>query len=236
MAECIRSTDLLLIPGMMCDARMWQAQIDALSNQIRIHPCEMVGDSVKKIAEQILASAPDSFALAGLSMGAIVSFEIWRQAPKRVERMALMDTNFRADTAERKQLRNRQIEQVAAGGLEEILRDELKPNYLAQLHRNDMELLDRVLEMGMSLGEQAFFEQSVALRDRPDSSATLASIDCPVVTICGDEDQLCPVSLHREMTEKIGGAELHIVDHCGHLSTMEQPQEVNKILVDWLRS
>jgi pimeloyl-ACP methyl ester carboxylesterase len=169
-----------------------------------------------------------------LSMGGIVALEMWRQAPQRIERLALLDTNYRADTPQRRQLRNQQITRAAKGELENILRNELKPNYLARLHRNNTPLLDEVLAMGIELGESVFIEQSAALRDRPDSTLTLATIECPTLVLCGDEDQLCPVELHRSMAQRITGAHLDVIENCGHLSTLEQPAAVNQAMYAWL--
>lgn len=235
MVDCIRSTNLLLIPGMMCDERLWRHQLRALSTEIRVQVCSMVGArSIAEIATRILAAAPQKFALAGLSMGAIVAFEMWRQAPDRIERMALLDTNSAADAPERFAIRNRQIKQVQAGQLSQILSDELKPNYLAEVNKTDTALLEEVLQMGMDLGQDCFVEQSIALRDRADSTPTLATITCPVTIICGKEDQLCSVSLHEDMAAEIPRATLNVIEDCGHLSTLEQPEAVNKILRQWL--
>ena len=237
MADCIRSTNIVFVPGMMCDRRLWRHQAEALAPDYQIHFAQMAeGSSIEAIAGAVLAAAPPSFALAGLSMGAIVAFEMWRQAPERIERMALLDTNHQADAPERYLVRKRQIEQVQAGQLETVLKDELKPNYLAQIHKNNSQLLEEVLAMGMDLGADVFVRQSIALRDRMDSSATLATITCPVSIICGDEDRLCTVSLHEAMAVAIPHAELKVVQHCGHLSTLEQPLAVNSALTHWLQS
>ena len=123
---------------------------------------------------------------------------------------------------------------VAAGALGQVLQDELKPNYLADCHSDNLTLLDEVLFMGMSLGAEVFQRQSVALRDRPDSAATLATITCPTLVLCGEEDQLCPPDLHREMVSAIPAATLEIISSCGHLSTMEQPDQVSAALGRWL--
>lgn len=233
--DCIRSTDLLLLPGMMCDAQLWAAQLQALGS----HCAVTVGDitaaeTVEDIAAQVLDAAPPSFALAGLSMGGIVALEMWRQAPHRIERLAMLDSNFRADPPERQQLRDRQMAEVTAGGLVRVLREELKPNYLAQCHRGNTALLDEVLSMGLALGAEVFRRQSLALRDRPDSTATLPTITCPALVLCGDEDGLCPPELHREMAGAIPSASLDIIAECGHLSAMEQPDAVNTAMLRWL--
>jgi pimeloyl-ACP methyl ester carboxylesterase len=235
MADCIRSTDLLLLPGMMCDETLWAPQIAALQGSVRIATASIAGeDSIEAIASRLLEQAAPRFALAGLSMGGIVAFEMWRQAPQRIERLALLDTNFRADPLERRAMRDRQMAQVAAGELEEVMREELKPNYLADCHSDNLKLLAEVLGMGLRLGETAFTSQSLALRNRPDSSATLATISCPTLVLCGAEDRLCSPELHSEMAGRIAGAELTIINECGHLSTLEQPQAVNRALSRWL--
>jgi pimeloyl-ACP methyl ester carboxylesterase len=226
---------LLLLPGMMCDARLWRHQIRGLGEGYEICVGDIgYADSVGAIAREVLAAAPSRFSLAGLSMGGIVALEMWRLAPQRIKRLALLDTNFRADTPERRSLRDDQIERVAGGALESVLRDELKPNYLAHCHQGNSELLDEVLAMGLDLGKEIFVRQSQALRDRPDSTGTLPDIDCPTLVLCGSEDDLCPVTLHREMAAAIPGAWLRIIDDCGHLSTMEQPDKVTEALRDWL--
>lgn len=235
MPDRIRSTNLLLLPGMMCHAGLWQHQEREFAGEYRLHHGVISqDDQVSGIAAAVLEEAPASFALAGLSMGGIVAMEMWRQAPARIERMALLDTNFRPDTAQRKTMRNRQINEVRQGKLGALLKDELKPNYLAACHRRNTALLDEVLEMGLTLGEDVFERQSLALRDRPDSSVTLAEISCPTLVLCGDEDSLCSPELHREMASMIPGATLEIIQNCGHLSTMEQPQAVNNALRAWL--
>jgi len=235
MAESIQTTNLLLLPGMMCDHRMWSAQVEALSIEANVIVGDITGcDSIAALASSVLMEAPQQFSLAGLSMGGIVAMEMWRQQPGRIERMALLDTNFRADAPERQIIRNRQMPEAERGGLETILKDELKPNYLAREHRNNLALLDQLLEMGMDLGVDVFVRQSIALRDRADSSALLQTLDCPTLILCGDEDSLCTPSLHEEMAALINGAVLDIVPSCGHLSTMEQADYVNAALGQWL--
>jgi pimeloyl-ACP methyl ester carboxylesterase len=214
---------------MMCDERLWRFQCAALSGKCKVADLSE-GECVQNIAAEILSSAPARFALAGLSMGGIVAFEMWRQAPERIERLALLDTNFRADPPERQRLRSAQIARVEGGRLESVLRDELKPNYLAAAHRGNSQLLDEVLAMGLELGSEVFTRQSLALRNRPDSSDTLATIDCPVLVLCGDEDSLW------EMAAAIPGAVLCVIDNCGHLATLEQPDAVNAALSRWLHA
>jgi pimeloyl-ACP methyl ester carboxylesterase len=236
MPDYIRSTDLLLLPGMLCDQAMWRHQSQSLGTLLSVQTGDIgAANSIKQIAQQVLAQAPATFALAGLSMGGIVAMEMWRQAPQRIERLALLDTNYRADLPDRRRVRDRQISQVKEGHLRTILLDELKPNYLASCHRANTDLLDSLLAMGERLGETVFINQSLALRDRQDSTATLATISCPTLVLCGVEDGLCSPTLHSEMAALIPGATSLVIADCGHISTMEQPDQVTAALRVWLQ-
>ena len=218
--------NVLLLPGMMCDARLWAAQENDLAIQVH-HADTTQADNFTDMATQALAVAPTRFAIAGLSMGGILAFEIWRQAPERVTHMALLDTNPSAEIPERKALRPQQIETALAGGLRELAIESLKPLYLAEAHRDDEKLLGVILDMALDLGPEVFRKQSLALRDRIDSVPTLKTIDCPTLIMCGDEDALCPVEYHELMAAKIPNARLQVIEQCGHLSTIEQPAVVS---------
>jgi len=222
--------NVLLLPGMMCDHRMWQAQIDNLENAVTVPRIDAY-DNFPDMARAVLRDAPDNFALAGLSLGGILAFEIWRQAPHRVSALALLDTNPFADTDEKQSRRYLQIEQVLGGELRRVAVESLKPFYLAESNRNDEELLNTILDMALDLGPQVFRRQSLALANRADSVATLADIDCPTTIICGSEDSLCPPSYHEFMAEHIKGSRYVVIDNCGHLASMEQPEAVTKELL-----
>jgi pimeloyl-ACP methyl ester carboxylesterase len=221
--------NILLLPGMMCDERQWQPQLASFKQPV-FHADTSTAENFPEMAEQALAAAPDRFAIAGLSMGGILAFEIWRQAPQRVTHMALLDTNPHAEIAERRALRPQQIETALAGGLRELAIESLKPLYLAAAHRDDDALLGTILDMALDLGPEVFRSQSLALRDRQDSVATLATIDCPTVILCGEEDTLCPVSYHELMAAEIPNSHLRIIEECGHLSSLEQPDIVTEEL------
>lgn len=225
---------ILLLPGLMCDARQWAHQAETLPLEV-IHADTTRDDNFGAMAARILRDAPDRFALAGLSMGGILAFEIWRQAPHRVTHMALLDTNPHAEASERQSLRLDQIREAANGRLRELAVESLKPLYLAEAHRDDEALLQTVLDMALALGPDVFRRQSLALMKRVDSVATLETIDCPTLVLCGDEDTLCPVAYHELMAERIPGATLEVVNQCGHLSSMEQPEAVTQALDTLLR-
>ena len=222
--------NILLLPGMMCDARLWEPQSQAFEQPV-FYADMTRADNIRDMGTQVLAEAPQQFAIAGLSMGGILAFEIWRQAPERVTHMALLDTNPRAELAARQSLRMQQIQTALAGGLRELAIEALKPVYLAEAHRNDQELLATILNMVTDLGPEVFRTQSLALRDRPNSVPTLRTIDCPTLVMCGAEDSICPVEYHEFMAGRVPHARLRIIENCGHMSSLEQPDVVTQELL-----
>jgi pimeloyl-ACP methyl ester carboxylesterase len=225
----VPADNILLLPGMMCDARLWEPQVDAFEQPV-FHADTTSTDNIPAMATQALHDAPERFAIAGLSMGGILAFEIWRQSPERVTHIALLDTNPRAELAARQSLRMQQIHTALAGGLREMAIEALKPVYLAEAHRDDQELLTKILDMVMDLGPEVFRTQSLALRDRPNSVPTLTTIDCPTLIMCGEEDSICPVEYHEFMAERIPHARLRVIENCGHMSSLEQPEVVTREL------
>jgi len=221
---------ILLLPGMMCDERLWSHQIAAFDVPVRVADSSK-SDNFADMAAQVLAAAPSKFAMAGLSMGGILAFEIWRQAPERVTHLALLDTNPHPDKPSNRPVRFEQIEAAASGKLEELAVESLKPLYLAEKNRDDEAMLTTILDMALELGPKVFERQSLAVMNRPDSAPMLADISCPTSVICGREDTICPVRFHEFMAQEIPGANLVVIDDCGHLSSMEQPEEVTKELL-----
>lgn len=225
-------TPLLLIPGMMCDARMWGDLPAHLAADVR-HALPTTGESVQDMAASILCDAPDRFALAGLSMGGIIAMEILRQAPEKVERLALLDTNPRAETAQAQARRAPQMARALAGGLDAVLRDEMKPNYLAP-GPNTQQILDLCMDMALGLGPQIFVRQSRALRDRPDQCATLAAYRGPALVLMGAADRLCPLDRHTQMHALMPQSRLAIIADAGHLPPLENPAATLQHLSAWL--
>lgn len=223
----------IFLPGFMCDERLFEPQIQALSNQ-RI-ACAFAdltqACSIERMAEQVLKSAPRRFAAIGLSMGGIVALELCRQAPDRITHLALLNTTARADAAGA--ARKKQLGRVAAGELDLVLREELKPQYLAPVNRTEDRL--RILEnMGVGLGEDVFCRQTMALTIRRSYLDHVDQIHCPTLLMAGAEDTVCPVDRHCEIAERIAGAELRVLDACGHISTLEQPDLVSAALLELL--
>jgi pimeloyl-ACP methyl ester carboxylesterase len=225
---------LLLLPGMMCDVRLYGPQIEAFSHD-RVIITAPLNDrgTVAQLAQDILANAPPSFALAGLSMGGIVAMEVFRQAPKRVTRLALLDTNPKAEVAAVAENREPQIAKVRAGQLRAVMRDEMKPNYLTDGPRMG-QILDLCMAMADALGPDVFINQSRALQSRPDQQDTLRQVKVPALILCGEDDTLCPIHRHALMHDLIPGSTLKIIKNAGHLPTLEQPHTTNEALAQWL--
>lgn len=227
---------LVFVPGMMCDSRLFGPQIAHLADQCDIWVADIGGkDSIEDLAIDLLAEAPfESFSLCGLSMGGIVAMEVARQAPQRVDRLALLDTNHLADAPERYEVRNRQIEAVRDGELERVIEEQMMPFYFAEENRADSELRAIVKDMARGLGAVAFVRQSIALRDRKSAAETIPDYLGPILVLCGEEDALCPPARHEAIAELCQNARLSIVPGAGHLSTLERPQAVNLELSRWL--
>lgn len=229
-------TPLVLLPGMMCDARLFAPQIAALSGTRPLHLAPITGrDRVEALAGDVLDQAPARFALAGLSMGGIVAMEVVRQAPDRVERLALLDTNPKAEQEAVRAAREPQIARVETGRLESVMRDEMKPRYLIDGPRR-RQILDLCLDMALGLGGAVFVRQSRALQVRPDQTATLRAVTVPTLILCGEDDALCPPPGHTLMQDMIAGSRLVMVAAAGHLPTLEQPDATTAALRDWLET
>ena len=228
-------TPLVLVPGLLCDALLWQDQISDLADVSDCWVADHTGASdMAKLAVNILAAAPfDRFALAGLSMGGYVAMEIMRQAPGRVTRLALLDTSARPDTPEQTE-RRRAFVDLAKRGRFMSVTDALLPLLINRARATDAALVATVRCMARNIGRQAFEHQQQAIISRTDSRPLLPRISCPTLVLCGRQDQLTPLGLHEEMARAIPVARLVIVEECGHLSTLEQPQEVGRAMRHWL--
>ena len=224
----------MLVPGLLCDEKLWQHQVDHLAGLAEPLVADVTkGSSVSEMAGAVLEGAPERFSLAGLSMGGYVALEIMRVAPERVERLALLDTSARADSPEQTEARRRLIHLARTGRFEEVPR-ELLPNQIHPDNLGDERLVDTVLDMASSVGPEAFVRQEEAIIGRPDSREVLPAIACPTLVLCGREDALTPLHLHEEMASLIPGSRLRVIERCGHLSTLDRPAEVTEALRGWL--
>ena len=225
---------LLLVPGLLCSARLYAPQVAALWPRGPVMVADHLRDAdVTAIAARILADAPPRFALAGLSMGGYIAFAMMRQAPERIVKLALLDTSARPDTPEQSAVREKFIAMAEAGRLSEVV-DTLAPRLVHKSRHGDAALVRVIRDMADDTGVTAFVQQERAIITRPDSRPLLASIACPTLVLVGEGDELTPPALAQEMAAGIGGARLVVVPGSGHLSTLEQPDAVNAALGEWL--
>lgn len=231
---CCKMGNLILLPGMMCDARLFGSQIGALSSLCTLHLPPITGsDSIAGIAAEILRHAPPLFALAGLSMGGIVAMEIIAQAPDRVTKIALLDTNALAETPEAQARRIPQIARVLAGGLDAVMANEMIPHYLNNTAQHT-DIISLCMDMACNLGPQVFARQSRALASRPDQTQTLATYVRPALILMGADDVLCPKPRHDLMHALMPQSRLAVIVGAGHLPTLEKPMETTAELRRWL--
>lgn len=228
------SLPIVLIPGLLCSPRMYEPQIPALW----AHGPVMVADhtrddSMAGIARRILAQAPPHFVLIGLSMGGYISFEILRQAPDRVARLGLLDTQARPDTPEQSERRRAQIVMAREGKLLEVADQQFPLMFSPPRHQDErLRALNR--QMAVDVGADVLARQQMAIIGRPDSRPDLGAIGCPTLVLVGASDQITPPDRAQEMADAIPDARLVAIPDCGHLSTLEQPAAVTAALTQWL--
>ena len=226
--------NLLLVPGLLCDRRLWQAQIEGLRHSAECIVADVcAADSIAGMAAAAIARMPPGpFAVAGLSMGGYVALEVARQAASRLKGIALLDTNARPDSAQASEDRRRMMK-IAETDFDRVV-NALLPKLLLPAHMRDAKIVAVVKAMARDTGVAAYCRQQEAIIGRADSRPHLAKIACPALVLCGKEDTLTPPALHEEMANAIPGARLVVAPQCGHLSPLEQPQLVTMNLVHWL--
>jgi len=167
-------------------------------------------------------------------MGGYIALEIVRQVANRVDRLALLDTNARDDSPEAREKRRANIALAESGRFDEAI-ELVWPLLVHPDRHNDATLKQIHVAMCHDVGAEAYVRQQRAILTRADSRPLLASIKCPTLVLVGEQDELTPPFLSEEMAAGISGAKLVKVPHCGHLSTLEQPDAVNAALIEWMR-
>lgn len=228
------SDTILFLPGLLCDARLWAAQTVALSDRYTCVVADMtLDDSIEGMARRALATLPERFAVAGLSMGGYAAMTLMRIAPERVERVAFLDTSPHADTAERVTAREGLVGRVEAGGFEDVIESHFQ-TFVHPSRLGDDRVMGDIRAAALGVGPEAYVRQQRAIMARPDNRAVLEAVRCPALVLCGAQDALTPPQLHDEMAALIPGADLVKVDECGHLSPLERPEAVTAALRAWL--
>ena len=225
---------LVLLPGLLNNAELWRHQLDSLGDIAEMMVPDLTrGDQLGPMAQRILAAAPESFALAGLSMGGYLSLEIMRQAPDRVRCLALLDTSPLADTDEQTARRRGFIDLARKGDFKGVTA-RLFPMLVHPGRAGDTDLLATLQAMAETVGREGFIRQQQAIMTRPDSRRDLGLIHCPTLVLCGRQDALTPPQVHADMAAAIPDAALVVVEDSGHLAPLEQPQAVSAVFRYWL--
>lgn len=225
--------NLVLIPGLVCDAQVWRHQVNFLGDIAAISVVPVPGhQTMAEMAADVLADAPDTFALAGFSMGGYVALEVLRQAPERVTRLALLDTSSKADTPEKSEGRRKTIAACEAGKFDDVIQDMF--NVLLHPDHQQGPLRPFVTEMAARVGSDSFVMRHRAMMTRRESGAILAQSDIPVRAICGRQDAMSPVEDHMDIAEAAPRGRFSIIEECGHMTILEQPQAATALLRDWM--
>jgi pimeloyl-ACP methyl ester carboxylesterase len=225
---------LVLLPGLLNTRRVFEQQIEALSDIADcIVPELWHHDTVGAMAEATLALAPPRFALLGFSMGGYVAFEVMRRAAGQVERLALLDTQATADSSDSTARRRGLLEQTKIGRFHGVQRT-LLPQLVHRSHINDAAISQPIFDMAQEIGAEGFVREQLAIIARPDSRSLLVDIDVPAVVIVGRQDQVTPLPRSEEMAADIATSRLVVLEECGHMSPLERPAEVTAALRRWL--
>ncbi len=227
-------TPVVMIPGMMCDERIFAHQIKELGTDTEVYIADISKySSIQELASDVLENSPPKFFLVGHSMGGIVAMEMCSQEPDRIEKLVIMDSNPKPELEETKLKREPQIRNVISGNLAQVMKEEMKPNYLADSYKQK-DILNTCMEMALTLGPEVFVRQSRALQDRDDQQSTLKDLNIPVLIMCGAEDKLCSLERHELMHNIINDSKLEVVMDAGHMPTLEQPQKTTEVIKSWL--
>ena len=227
---------LVLLPGLACDQRLFEAQLPALpaALSVQVSDAHARHDRIEAMAAAVLAENAGPLILCGASMGGMVAMEVARQEPGRIAGLALLGTNARAETPEMVELRTSAIELFENGEARDVI--EFNAGFAFHPSRaGDTALLRRYVDLVLDAGVQQLVRQNRALMVRPDARLHLPALRCPVLVMCGDDDRLTPPACSREIAALIPQAELVWIAQCGHMLTMERPELVNATLGPWLQ-
>jgi len=227
-------TALILGPGLLCDGDVFAHQVERLADLADIQIADTrQDDNLPDMAKRLLEMAPPTFAYAGFSMGGYLGFELLRQAPERISKLALLSTTAQPDPVEHTQLREMFIEMTKEGRFEQAIERNLSL-YLSPKFNNDEPQRNNMIAMAKRVGPEAYVRQLTIIVNRPDSRSTLSDIQIPTCIISGRQDQITTIAKHEEMANLIVNAQLHILNDARHFITLEQPLAVTGLLRNWI--
>jgi pimeloyl-ACP methyl ester carboxylesterase len=238
----MEKTPLLLVPGMICSPRLYAAQVAALSADTEVVVPDWrraplaIWDSWESAARWVVDQMPPGkFALAGLSLGGMLAVEIMQFAADRVTRLALLDTGVRGQNEAERAIRRARIRLADEGHFELVLGLQMG-RFIPAYMLPDKALVDAVMTMCGEIGVEIYKRQEALAAIRVDRRPDLPKIKCPTIVVCGRDDAALPLFLSEEIAAAIKGSELIVIEQCGHLTTMEKPEETTAILKRWLSS
>lgn len=226
---------LVFLPGLACDARLWEAQLPIVPAALRptVTDAHTRFDTLEEMADAVLREHDGPLVLCGASMGGMLAMECVRQAPQRIAGLALLGTTATPETPETYQLRSQALEVFERGQVRELI----ELNVMFAFHPTqaaNRELTRRYVDRVVEAGADQLIRQNRAVMQRPDARAHLGTYQGPALLICGDSDKLTPPSAMREIAALLPHAQLHWLHDCGHMLTLEKPDELNALLQPWL--
>lgn len=226
--------NLILIPGLLNDERLWQHQISFFENSYNIIVPKIKGHThISAMAREIIETAPEVFALAGLSMGGYIAMEILRQAASRVSKVAFLDTSWLADDEKRRKDRHKLMDLSEMGRFEGVT-DLLLKQIIAKENLNNPEITSIIKKMAKETGQKEFINQQKLILSRPDSVRDFSSIRVPTLCLVGCEDKLTPPHILKEMAAALKQGIYCEIEGAGHLPPLEQPIAVTAAMQVWL--
>lgn len=226
---------LYLVCGLLSDATVWHKQMEVLGEPFDVRVASFPGfESIADMADSLIEGAPERFSMAGHSMGGRVALEVYRAIGERIDRLALLDTGIYPAHPDEPALRQQLIDLAYSRGMKAMAEEQWIPSILHPDRLDDSELVSDLVRMAQRNSPQQFENQIRALLGRPDMSDLLPGIRCKTLICCGRQDAWASANQHVEMARMIGHAELAIIEHCGHMTTMERPQQVNDLLLNWM--
>ncbi len=229
------SETIVMLPGLMCDARLFQHQIATLSRfrPVMVLPTAM-GERIEEIASGLLTALPSKIALVGHGFGGVVAMEILRRAPDRVARLALISSSPLAETPQSAAEREPRLIAARAGRLADVIREEVPMTCLAPT-ANRAAVANELQVMAADLGVEAYIRQFRALQRRRDQQGTLRRCKAPTLVMCGEADQICTEKRQAFLADLMPDAQLAVIKDAGHVPSLEAPDAVTDALLDWLR-
>ena len=226
---------VVLLPGLMCDERLFEPLTIPLKKNYRVHSLLMDSHNcMDEMADFVLNLIRGPFHAIGLSMGGIIAMTVAIKDPSRLNSLVLMDKHPATDSARKRAVRDAQMKTVKnSSDLQRVLAQELKPNYVHDENANK-HILDLCMKMALDLGHEIFINQCLALRNRHSLIGSLSSIDCKTLVLCGEHDKLCTVKVHQDMVKHISNSKLSIIPNCGHLPILEKPEVSTKKIMSFL--